>query len=445
MKKLTRSEFLQLSIMLFGLFFGAGNLIFPPLLGNQAGSYTFTALLSFAVTAVVFPIIGAIVVGKTDGLSNLANRVGPVFSIVFTTAIYISIGPGLGIPRAGSVPFEMAIAPYIPQGFNINLARLIYTFVFFLVALLICLKPNELVKRVGKYLTPALLIMIFLMFVKIVFVGKNISGPVGDYESSPLVKGFLSGYDTMDAVAALNFGYVIALAIRRFGVEDKNQVTKYTIKAGVLAGLVLFIVYAMLSSIGMLTSGMFAGSENGAVVLTKAIKLAYGDFGLFLLAGIFTLACLTTCVGLITSGGEYFHHLFKEKLSYRAWVLIWTFFSFVVANFGLNNLLAFSVPILILIYPVALVLIVMGISHDYANYTRASYLVAAFFSVSLPFIQMLDKTFKVSLPLFTDLEKSLPLAAEGLSWLLPTFLALVSVSLLRKFYDLIFYNGKETA
>ena len=132
-------------------------------------------------------------------------------------------------------------------------------------------------------------------------------------------------------------------------------------------------------------------------------------------------------------------------MSYRAWVLIWTFFSFVVANFGLNNLLAFSVPILILIYPVALVLIVMGISHDYANYTRVSYLVAAFFSVSLPFIQMLDKTFKVSLPIFTDLEKSLPLAAEGLSWLLPTFLALVSVSLLRKFYDLIFYNGKETA
>lgn len=116
-----------------------------------------------------------------------------------------------------------------------------------------------------------------------------------------------------------------------------------------------------------------------------------------------------------------------------------------MANFGLNNLLAFSVPILILIYPVALVLIVMGISHDYVNYTRASYLVAAFFSVSLPFIQMLDKTFKVSLPLFTDLEKSLPLAEEGLSWILPTFLALVSVSLLRKFYDLIFYNGKETA
>ena len=128
-------------------FFGVGNLIFPPLLGNQAGSATYISLLAFSVTAVLFPVLGSIVVGKTNGLTNLANRVGPVFSVVFTTAIYLSIGPGLGIPRAGSVPFEMAIAPYIPQTFNLSLARFIYTLVFFIIALFICLKPNKLVKE----------------------------------------------------------------------------------------------------------------------------------------------------------------------------------------------------------------------------------------------------------------------------------------------------------
>ncbi len=127
MNKLSRSQFWQVSIMLFGLFFGAGNLIFPPLLGNQAGNQTLLALLAFSVTAVVFPVVGAIVVGKTDGLTNLANRVGPLFSLVFTTAIYLSIGPGLGIPRAGSVPFEMAIAPYLGQQVNVSLARFLYT------------------------------------------------------------------------------------------------------------------------------------------------------------------------------------------------------------------------------------------------------------------------------------------------------------------------------
>ena len=432
MKKLTRSQFLQLSIMSFGLFFGAGNLIFPPLLGNKAGSATFISLIAFCVTAVLFPVLGAIVVGKTNGLSNLARRVGPVFSVVFTTAIYLSIGPGLGIPRAGSVPFEMAIAPYVPETLNLNIVRFVYTLVFFTIALLICLKPNKLVERVGKFLTPTLLLMILFMFVRIVMMDKNIAAPSGDYLKAPVTKGFLAGYETMDAVAALNFGFVIAQAIKRFGIEDENEVTRYEIKAGLLAGSVLFIVYAMLASIGMIGSQKFAGAENGAQVLSGSIKLVLGDFGLVLLAFIFTLACLTTCVGLITSGGEYFEKLFNRKLSYRAWVYIWTLFSFVMANFGLNKLLAFSVPLLQIIYPVALVLIVMGISHKYLNYSKVSYVSSAIVAVVLPLVEVLDKTFNVNFGFVTNLVKSLALYEEGLAWLLPTIFVLVLTSLVVK-------------
>lgn len=432
MKKLTRSQFLQLSIMLFGLFFGAGNLIFPPLLGNKAGSATFISLIAFCVTAVLFPVLGAIVVGKTNGLSNLAKRVGPVFSVVFTTAIYLSIGPGLGIPRAGSVPFEMAIAPYVPETLNLNIVRFVYTLVFFTIALLICLKPNKLVERVGKFLTPTLLLMILFMFVRIVIMDKNIAAPSGDYLKAPVTKGFLAGYETMDAVAALNFGFIIAQAIKRFGIEDENEVTRYEIKAGLLAGSVLFIVYAMLASIGMIGSKKFAGAENGAQVLSGSIKLVLGDFGLVLLAFIFTLACLTTCVGLITSGGEYFEKLFNNKLSYRAWVYIWTLFSFVMANFGLNKLLAFSVPLLQIIYPVALVLIVMGISHKYLNYSKVSYVSSAVVAVGLPLVEVLDKTFKINFGFVTNFVKSLALYEEGLAWLLPTIFVLVLTSLVVK-------------
>lgn len=432
MKKLTRSQFLQLSIMLFGLFFGAGNLIFPPLLGNKAGSATFISLIAFCVTAVLFPVLGAIVVGKTNGLSNLAKRVGPVFSVVFTTAIYLSIGPGLGIPRAGSVPFEMAIAPYVPETLNLNIVRFVYTLVFFTIALLICLKPNKLVERVGKFLTPTLLLMILFMFVRIVMMDKNIAAPSGDYLKAPVTKGFLAGYETMDAVAALNFGFVIAQAIKRFGIEDENEVTRYEIKAGLLAGSVLFIVYAMLASIGMIGSQKFAGAENGAQVLSGSIKLVLGDFGLVLLAFIFTLACLTTCVGLITSGGEYFEKLFNNKLSYRSWVYIWTLFSFIMANFGLNKLLAFSVPLLQIIYPVALVLIVMGISHKYLNYSKVSYVSSAVVAVGLPLVEVLDKTFHIKFGFVTNFVKSLALYEEGLAWLLPTIFVLVLTSLVVK-------------
>lgn len=376
--------------------------------------------------------MGAIVVGKTNGLSNLERRVGPVFSVVFTTAIYLSIGPGLGIPRAGSVPFEMAIAPYVPETLNLNIVRFVYTLVFFTIALLICLKPNKLVERVGKFLTPTLLLMILFMFVRIVMMDKNIAAPSGDYLKAPVTKGFLAGYETMDAVAALNFGFVIAQAIKRFGIEDENEVTRYEIKAGLLAGSVLFIVYAMLASIGMIGSEKFAGAENGAQVLSGSIKLVLGDFGLVLLAFIFTLACLTTCVGLITSGGEYFEKLFNRKLSYRAWVYIWTLFSFVMANFGLNKLLAFSVPLLQIIYPVALVLIVMGISHKYLNYSKVSYVSSAVVAVGLPLVEVLDKTFNVNFGFVTNLVKSLALYEEGLAWLLPTIFVLVLTSLVVK-------------
>lgn len=435
MKKLTRSEFTQVSVMLFGLFFGAGNLIFPPLLGNQAGNHTWLALASFAVTAVLFPVLGAILVGKTDGLSNLSSRVGAVFALLFTTAIYLSIGPGLGIPRAGSVPFELAIAPLLPETISINLARFVYTLCFFSLALWICLKPNRLVARVGKYLTPTLLVMILVLFVRFFFLSPQVAPATGDYQTAPVAKGFLSGYDTMDAVAALNFGYVIALAIKRFGITNKEERTRYTVKAGLVAGALLLTVYAMLSYIGMASSALFPGAENGAEVLSQSVQLVFGSSGLYLLAAIFTLACLTTCVGLITSGGEYFHMLFKEKLSYKTWVLIWTFFSFVMANFGLNTLLASSVPLLTLIYPVALVLIVLGMTQELFSYSRLSYQVAAFLSLALPLVDILDRSFNLHLGYITEFERSLPLASQGLSWVLPTVLGVLVTSLVSKAYE----------
>lgn len=245
----------------------------------------------------------------------------------------------------------------------------------------------------------------------------------------------------MDAVAALNFGFVVTLAIRRFGVEEKNEVTKYTAKAGLVAGSVLFIVYVMLSKIGMATSNTFAGSENGAVVLTKAVEYALGKEGLVLLAAIFTLACLTTCVGLISSGSEYFCTLFNNKLSYSAWVVVWTLFSFIMANFGLNNLLAFSVPLLTIIYPVALVLIVLGVTDDFVKYSKYSYKFSAFFAVVLPLIavvlpliSVVSTTFKTNIPLLTKLESALPMSKHGLSWVLPSLFVVLLVEFTTKLF-----------
>lgn len=420
---LTKEQFFSVAIMLFGLFFGAGNLIFPPLLGKQAGGATFQSLLAFGITAVVFPILGVVAVAKTKGLSNLASKVDKYFAIVFTTMIYMAIGPGLGIPRAGSLPFEMAVAPFLPENVSLSLSRLVYTFVFFLVAYLVCLKPNKLVTRMGKFLTPALLVLITVMFVGVLFKNPNaVTSPVGDYATSSTVKGFLEGYNTMDTIAALNFGLVISLAVKSFKVEDEEKVIGYTVKVGLVAGSFLFVIYAMLAYIGMTTSGLTGDVKNGAEILTTVSQYVFGKFGIVLLASIFTLACLTTCIGLITSISKFFETMTKEKVSYHKWIVFWTFLSFLVANFGLNTILKVSVPVLIAIYPVSIVLILLGLTEKYFGYNKFTYRLVCY---TVTFISVVEAllSVKLNIPFVTELVSSLPFFSLSLGWVLPMVLA----------------------
>ena len=175
MKNLSKKDLLLVSLMLFSLFFGAGNLIFPPFLGQSAGNKTWVAMAGFLITAVGFPILGVVAVAKSNGLYNLAKKVNPIFALIFTTLIYLSIGPGLGIPRAGSLPFEMAVAPYLPQGMSRTLALFLFTLVFFAVAYWLSLSPSKLVDRMGKVLTPTLLFLIAIIFISSLF------NPLGSY------------------------------------------------------------------------------------------------------------------------------------------------------------------------------------------------------------------------------------------------------------------------
>ena len=362
--KLGKRNLLVVSVMLFALFFGAGNLIFPPFLGQNAGTHTLAAMVGFLATAVILPVLGVVVVARFDGLEKLGQQVGKRFALVFTLLIYLSIGPGLGIPRAASVPFEMAVAPYLPQGANLSLWMAVYSLVFFLVALWLCLSPGKLVNRIGRGLTPAMLTLLTLLFVCFLFRGETqVAQPRDSYAAAPLLKGFTEGYNTMDTIAALNFGLVISTTLASFGLREKRDRMRYTVLAGLLAGTILALVYAMLSYMGMCSSGVYALQDNGAWTLRCIVYQVFGGTGAVLLAAIFTLACLTTCVGLINSISQYFSTLFAG-VSYRTWVFVITFFSLLVCNLGLNMILSISVPVLNAIYPVSIVLILLGLSHD---------------------------------------------------------------------------------
>ncbi|MDV4151008.1 branched-chain amino acid transport system II carrier protein [Clostridium sp. AL.422] len=419
MKNLTRKDLLFIGLMLFSLFFGAGNLIFPPSMGEAAGNKTWIVLLGFFITAVGFPVLGVVAVAKSGGLTNLAKRVNPIFATIFTILIYLSIGPGLGIPRAGSLPFEMAVAPYLPENFSFKLALFIYTLIFFAISYWLSMSPGKLVDRMGKVLTPALLILILVMV-----IGSFIK-PIGGYgiatngyEVSSFFKGFLDGYLTMDTIAALNFGIVIAVAIKSKGIEDDKKVVSLSIKAGVIAGVLLAIIYAMLAHLGATSGGRFGLAENGAQTLTNITTYIFGKPGAILLALIFTLACLTTCVGLISSCSQYFSTLTK-KISYENWVRILTVFSMLIANMGLTKILSISVPILNAIYPIAIMLIVLSMFDFIFKGNKYVYGLTILFTGLVSIIDAIRQVGFANYSL-VKLLSYLPLYKEGLAWIVPS-------------------------
>ena len=415
---------LLISFMLFSLFFGAGNLIFPPFLGQNAGSAAIPAMIGFLVTAVVLPVLGVIVVAQFDGLDKLSRNVGKRFSAIFTLLIYLSIGPGLGIPRAASVPFEMAVAPYLPEGTDVGIWMVTYSFVFFLVALWLCLNPGKLVSRIGTFLTPSLLTLLCLLFVVFLFKGQtNIEKPQIIYMTAPFLQGFADGYQTMDTIAALNFGLVIATTLGAFGLKNKKDVIRNTVFAGIFAGSILAAVYMMLTYMGMCSSGVYPIQENGAWTLRCIVYQLFGDFGAIILAAIFTLACLTTCIGLINSISQYFSVQFK-KLSYRQWVFVIVGVSFLICNLGLNAILSISIPVLNAIYPVSIVLIVLGLSHKLWENNSYVYPFAIAATGVVSILYSLD-TAKVPLGFLSGILHKLPLYSMGFCWVCVAAAAIV--------------------
>ena len=425
--KLGKRKMLLVSFMLFSLFFGAGNLIFPPFLGQNAGETTPLAIASFLITAVVLPVLGVIVVAAFDGLDCLARKVDARFAVVFTVLIYLSIGPGLGIPRAASVPFEMAVAPYLPENAPLKWCMAGYSLAFFVIAAWLALTPKKLVERIGKFLTPSLLVLLVFLFVNFLFRGDaGVAAAQETYAANPMVKGFLEGYQTMDTIAALNFGLVIAVTIRNLGVENKKSVMRYTVTAGLASGTILSLVYLMLAYMGMKSSAVYPIQENGAWTLRCIVSQLFGGPGAVLLAAIFTLACLTTCVGLITSISQFFSGLTK-KLSYRQWVFVISGFSFLICNQGLNTILSLSVPVLNAIYPMSIVLIILGLCDSKIQKNCFIYPVTIA-AVGVESVLYVLEQAKLPLGIIGELCHKLPLYSMGLGWVV-VGLAAVLVSM----------------
>lgn len=431
-QRLSVQNLLFVGFTLFSMFFGAGNLIFPPFLASQAGTLTWPAMAGFFASAVGLPVLGVAAVALSGGLTGLAGRAGAGFASFFTLLIYLAIGPCLAIPRTAGTSFEMTVLPAL-KGLGISLGasggdallsmllRLGYSALFFGVAAAVALKPEKLTDSLGKVLCPTLLVLIAVIFAGcLVWPLGPYQPPTGAYAGAGGMEaaavGFLEGYQTMDTIAALNFGIVIALNIQARGVKLESCVVRETIKAGGIAGLLLGLVYACLAHIGAPAGAAAQAGSNGAKLLTFVAGNLFGSAGTAILGCIFLIACLNTCIGLLSCCSEYFSMQFP-RLSYRAWLAVFALASMVISCAGLDLILRVSVPVLEVIYPVAIVLIFLAFLERWIRGKRSVYRGALLLAGLVSLIYGVEKAAGGA-----ALLAWLPGYGRGLGWILPAAL-----------------------
>ena len=437
-KKLTRRQRILVATTLFGMFFGAGNLIFPVHLGQMAGSNVIPAIIGFIITAVGIPIFGVAAIGVThsDGLQTLSGKVGRGYGIFFTCLLYLTIGPLFAIPRCATVSFTTGVAPMLLDPSKEWLALLIFSAIFFAFVLFFSLRPGKITVWIGKIINP-----IFLLFLAVLVIaaltnpGASIAAvePVEAYATgtSSFFSSFIEGYGTMDAIAGLAFGIVVVDVIRRMGVDNDDAVAVDVLGSGALTGILMAVIYIVTILMGTQSRGLFEISDNGGIALTQIAGHYFGGVGQIILAVTITFACLKTSIGLVTSCSETFVKMTHGKLSYKAWAILFTLFSFAVSNVGLSAIIEYSIPVLMLIYPPAIALIILAFIGKFFHHDKAVYIsVMAFTWVAAIFDFMKTLPAGVQSSLHLDrlvafARQYLPLFDLNLGWLLPACLGFV--------------------
>lgn len=435
-QKLTIKEYIYVASMLFGLFFGAGNLIFPVRMGQMAGANVLPAILGFLITGVGLPLLGVAALGisRSTGLYELSGKVDRRYGLVFTCLLYLTIGPFFAIPRCATTSFTVGIESILPEGTNLRLWLFLFSALFFGAALLFSLFPGKILTWVGKILNP--LFLIFLGVLVIVALTSATAGistvaPEGNYALHPFPTGFLEGYNTMDALASLAFGIVVVQAIRNLGVTDAGAVAGSTVRAGVFSCLFMALIYIAVTLIGALSRSVFPTAENGGIALAQLAEYHLGKAGLLILAATVTLACLKTSVGLITSCSETFAELFPHGPKYRVWAVIFSLASFLFANLGLDRIISYSVPVLMFLYPLAITLIVLALFGRRFGNDREVYLwvtgltlIGALYDLLCALPQGIRSSLHLD-GFLSAVADVVPLASLGLAWLCPALIGLV--------------------
>ena len=435
-KKLNAKEYAYIASMLFGMFFGAGNLIFPVHMGQMAGANVWPAICGFLITGVGLPLLGVAALGlsRSSGLYELCSHVGRPYSMFFTCLLYLTIGPFFAIPRCATTAYTVGLENILPAELNARLALFSFSLVFFAAALFFSLRPGKILMWVGKVLNPCFLIFLSLL-VLVALINPSTSAamvtPDAAYVSNAFFTGFLEGYNTMDALAGLAFGIVVVNVIQGLGVTDPDAVAGSTVRAGIFSCLIMAFIYIAVTIVGVQSRGLFETSENGGIALAQIAQHYLGSIGLLVLAATVTLACLKTSVGLITSCSETFRGLFPNGPSYRSWAVIFSSASFLFANVGLSAIISYSLPVLMFLYPLAITLIFLSLCGRFFGCDKRVFRWTTSFTLAaavVDFVAALPSGIFEAIGLDKLQEAAgslLPFSGIGLGWICPAIVGFV--------------------
>ena len=417
------AKILPIGLMLFSFFFGAGNLIFPPALGQMAGENLPAAILGFCISGVGLPLLGilAMAILNGDDPNELASPMSPAFGKAITILCALTIGPFFAIPRTAAVSFDTGILLRLPEGYE-TMGLALYSLFFFALTYFLSVNPSKIVDNIGKIMSPLLLICLGTLIFCV------ITNPMGDfqpansvYKNAPFFKGFQEGYNTMDLLCTMLYGAATLKAIESQGVTEQKQLTKVCIYAGIIAAICLALIYGALAYAGASSTALFGIVANGGQLLNM-ISVHYMGFpGQVVLALIIFFACITTSIGLTTSISSYFNQLTGGRVLYQRFCVYICMFSLVVANFGLNNIIKFSIPVICMLYPIVIAIVILNVGQSIFKRDKAIFRICLTLTTIFAIFDGLRAGGFDLRALDSFLTQYLPFFDVGFGWLLPCF------------------------
>lgn len=406
-KKKPVTDSIVVGFALFAMFFGAGNVVFPPHLGMHAGEQWANGFLFYFIADIGLALVAMFAILHAGGADHITGRIGHVASNVLMCAVILCIGPMVAIPRTAATTLEMSITPFFS-----GMSPVVFSVIFFAVILLLSIKQSAVVDIVGKVLTPALLIGLLVLIVKGFVSPIGAIVDTGVSASEVTVNGIKSGYQTMDVLAAMAFGIIILSSADEKGYTDSKSAAKMIGIAAALSGVLLMIVYFGLTYLGATAVTVFPADISRANLVIGIVELLLGKAGLIIFAVVVALACITTAVALVSSAASFFAKLANNKMSYGVFVIVICVSSAVISNLGLDMIISIATPVLDIVYPPMLVLILLS---WFGDKLHKSVYVSSVAGALITSVLSTASLYGMNVPVVD----SLPLASLGLGWVVP--------------------------